>query len=168
MNVLGMYQDSGKIYYGGASSGTTNAREIKPNTMESYKFVKHSGSATGSNGVMVLNLQNYDKLVIFYENPWSSWNFAAVCVFKSYQNYFSEDFMEDNFYDVIYDSIDDDSPLSSCIVKDNTDRKQYHYAERKGAKYNQYEILAEFRYRYYDGHMSNDCYTQEIDVVVKF
>ena len=72
IRVSGNYQDSGKIFKHGLAY-------IPANKGTSWEFVKHSGSATGSNGVVVVDLADR-TLVIFYENPWSSWNFAGVCI----------------------------------------------------------------------------------------
>jgi hypothetical protein len=61
IQLTGRYEDSGKIWdeeghgekYLGAKKST------------SWEFVKHSGSATGSNGVVIYNLPQ-KSLVIFY------------------------------------------------------------------------------------------------------
>jgi len=50
IKYAGAYQDSGKVF------GKTNVKPIAPNKNATWNFVKHSGSATGSNGVLVLNL----------------------------------------------------------------------------------------------------------------
>ena len=69
------YEDSGKPFQ------KKNLKGIAPNKNVTWNFVKHSGSATGSNGVLALNLPK-SSLVIFYENPWSNYNFAGVCLYR--------------------------------------------------------------------------------------
>lgn len=44
-----------------------------------YDYTKTSGSATGANGVTAFTVKN-QKVVIFYENPWSGWPGAGICV----------------------------------------------------------------------------------------
>lgn len=75
MKSKGFYQDSGKIYRHGDY-------ELAFNESTSWYFTKHAASATGSTGVNVWQIEDGNKysLIIFYENPWSGYNFAGVCI----------------------------------------------------------------------------------------
>lgn len=78
------YEDSGKIEsYGEPFTLPTDKAAV-------WRFVKHAGSATGSNGVLVYNLPDA-SLTIFYENPWSDWNFAGVCIKDKFSEHPTED-----------------------------------------------------------------------------
>ena len=73
ISYAGTYQDSGKIFDFG------DPYDLPTNQVAKWVFVKHAGTSTGSNGVLMYNLPDA-VLTIFYENPWSGWNFAGACL----------------------------------------------------------------------------------------
>jgi hypothetical protein len=75
INLNNIYTDSGKVITAGSSF-------LKPSELTTFQMSKKSGSATGSCGTMTWNLNNSWQLVILFENPWSPYNQAAVCVFR--------------------------------------------------------------------------------------
>ena len=45
-----------------------------------FHGTKKSGGATGINGVLVYRINSNARLVIYFENPWSWWPYAGVCI----------------------------------------------------------------------------------------
>ena len=74
LNLKDKYVGSGKPIQSGP-------QKIDPKKAGQYIFTKTSGTATGTGGVIIMNFEGSNKkLVVMFENPWSSWNFSQVCI----------------------------------------------------------------------------------------
>lgn len=127
--------------------------------------MKHSGSSTGSCGVLIYSLSSGSDLVVYYENPWSGWNFAGICVWPNIPKYPSDKFMKKSLYNVLYDG----HPKwpRNCLLIDNTESKQVLFYRDDSLKAGGFNIGLNLRYELFDGEGTNDCYTQELDIVVR-
>jgi hypothetical protein len=101
--------------------------------------------------------------VIFYENPWSGWNFAGVCIENKVNGQLSSSQARD-----IYRRLYRAHPRwpSNCWLADNTRSKSVSFQERRQLVVGGYKIGAFVQYRLVDKAGPNDCYNQEITVAI--
>lgn len=62
-----------------------------------YDYMKVGGTTTGSNGVLSFKINN-QKVIIFYENPWSGYPGAGICVESANTK------VDSKYYDKMYNS----------------------------------------------------------------
>jgi hypothetical protein len=157
IRVSGTYQDSGKIFESGHGLTYIPARKST-----SWEFVKHAGSATGSNGVLIIDLPQ-KSLVIFYENPWSKWNFAGFCIENKMNEWPTNKEMKQ-----VYKRLYRAHPRwpGNCRLADNVKFKSKSFTRRLELSYAGYKVGAFVQYQLIDKAGPNDCYNQEISVII--
>ena len=156
INFAGTYQDSGKIYEHGAYT-------LPPNQNTTWTFVKHAGSATGSNGIVVWNLPSA-SLVLFYENPWSNYNFAGACLYGRGPERVTPDQLR-KIYKDLYQKHPNKWP-SNCVLADNWYLEELPFWRTLKLEDSNYKVGIATKYEFIDYAATDDCYTQELDVVV--